>query len=341
LSELRDRFAAEARRNLTLSRALLTAMASLNAHSVFVIPYKGPVLAMQIYGSLSLRQFADLDLLVHPRDFARAKKILVAEGYSLVSDRGWETSLVGPQAGVRVNIDLHQSITPRRFYVQFDFDDLRNRLEDTVLLDTNLPALSPSDLFLILCVHGSKPGERWWRLKWICDVSELLIHQGEKIQWDWVLDTARERDAERMVLLGVNLAHELLDAPIPGEVQGRMRSDSVIEQLTKWILEDSFRSTNRGHELVRRMSFSFRVRKKWRHRARYLLYLIKWVTSPNEGDLAVVRLPRGLHGAYFIVRPVRVILSYTTSRVVRLLRALGPARDHRSGGGPPIDGGEV
>jgi hypothetical protein len=218
LSVLRDRFAEEEHRNLTLSRVLLTVLEALNAHGLFAIPYKGPALACQVYGSISLRQFADLDLLVHPRDFDRARKLLVAMGYSLVSDRGWEIGLFALESGVRVNIDLHQAITPRRFHVQFDFDDLRGRLENAVLLDTSLPVLSPSDLLLVLSVHASKPGERWSRLKWICDVSELLHHHSERIQWDWVLDTARERDADRMVMLGVNLAHELLDAPIPGVV---------------------------------------------------------------------------------------------------------------------------
>jgi hypothetical protein len=341
LSVLRDRFAEEAQRNLTLSRVLLTVMETLNTHDLFAIPYKGPALACQVYGSIALRQFADLDLLVHPRDFDRARKLLVAMGYSLVSDRGWEIGLFALESGVRVNIDLHQAITPRRFHVQFDFDDLRERLENAVLLDTSLPVLSPSDLFLVISVHGSKPGERWSRLKWICDVSELLHHHSERIRWDWVLDTARERDAERMVMLGVNLAHELLDAPIPGEVRERMRTDSVVGSLTEWIIEESFCGTNRGHELAKRASFSYRVRRRWHHRVRYLLYLIQWIASPNEGDLAAVRLPRRLHGVYFIVRPVRVILNYTAARVARLLRALGLASDAPKRGGSPVDGDEA
>ena len=45
------------------------------------VPYKGPVLAQSAYGDLGLRSFSDLDFLISPADFERAKQALAEIGY--------------------------------------------------------------------------------------------------------------------------------------------------------------------------------------------------------------------------------------------------------------------
>jgi hypothetical protein len=44
------------------------------------VPFKGPALAVQAYGDLSLRQYDDLDLLIHEADVPRAYQLLIANG---------------------------------------------------------------------------------------------------------------------------------------------------------------------------------------------------------------------------------------------------------------------
>ena len=50
-------------------------------HGITAIPYKGPALALQVYGDLKLRSFVDLDVLVRRSDAARAGTLLAARGY--------------------------------------------------------------------------------------------------------------------------------------------------------------------------------------------------------------------------------------------------------------------
>src|SRR5271155_5533590 len=45
------------------------------------IPYKGPVLAEQAYGDLTLRDFDDLDIIIPQRDLAKANEALQGLGY--------------------------------------------------------------------------------------------------------------------------------------------------------------------------------------------------------------------------------------------------------------------
>jgi hypothetical protein len=54
-------------------------------HELTWLPWKGPALALQIYGDTALRQFNDLDFLVSDHELNRSLQILLNEGYTLLS----------------------------------------------------------------------------------------------------------------------------------------------------------------------------------------------------------------------------------------------------------------
>ncbi len=68
--------------NILLTHELQKLLALFADNDVRAVPYKGPALALQLYGNVALRQFSDLDILVHPRDVLRARDLLLAEGYA-------------------------------------------------------------------------------------------------------------------------------------------------------------------------------------------------------------------------------------------------------------------
>ena len=61
-----ERFRAQTIRNFELTRELLEVLSVLEKSGVGALAFKGPVLAQQLYGDLSLREFLDLDILVAP-----------------------------------------------------------------------------------------------------------------------------------------------------------------------------------------------------------------------------------------------------------------------------------
>ena len=87
LDQLRDYFHNLARRNLFLTRELLKLLNLFQAHEIPAIPYKGPVLAASAYGNLALRQFCDLDILIHKQDALRVKSLLLNQGYRLSQEQ--------------------------------------------------------------------------------------------------------------------------------------------------------------------------------------------------------------------------------------------------------------
>jgi hypothetical protein len=67
--------------NLLFAGELLRLLAEFKKNGVAIAAFKGIVLAESLYRDLSLREFCDLDLIVHQEDLSKAENILAACGY--------------------------------------------------------------------------------------------------------------------------------------------------------------------------------------------------------------------------------------------------------------------
>src|SRR5689334_10941593 len=83
---LKAAYETNARRNLLLWHLLLEVQELLESHGVECVALKGPTLAASVYGSVALREFSDVDILVRPSDVARARSVLMSAGFSPVLD---------------------------------------------------------------------------------------------------------------------------------------------------------------------------------------------------------------------------------------------------------------
>ncbi len=311
---LRRRADADARRNLRLAGELVRLLDLLARHGVTAVPYKGPLLAVRCYGNLALRPFRDLDFLVRPRDLATAHQVLAADGY-----RPWPPRTPRQQAAIRTTwrddalwrdddiVELHSAFAPREFPLPLDLADVWARLEPLPLGGTPVRTLSAEHLLLVLCTHGAK--HCWERLGWICDVAELLRRTPE-LDLCGVLDQARALGVERIVLLGLRLAAELVDAPLPDRVVRRVRDDRRVGALAAQVRATLFRRVPTAIPDPWELRwFHLRARERWRDRLRYG---VRVAFTPTAGDWAWLRLPDALYPLYYVARPLRLIGKYGT-----------------------------
>jgi hypothetical protein len=81
----------------------------------------------------------------------------------------------------------------------------------------------------MLCVHGSK--HLWERLIWVCDIAEVIrVHH--QMDWDLLMQNASKTGAERMLLVGLLIAHTLLDAPVPASILRQAQANNAVRSLT-------------------------------------------------------------------------------------------------------------
>lgn len=310
LERLRAKFRDNAARNLYLTGELERIITLFKAEGVEVLPYKGPALAAAAYGQISLRRFVDLDILVGKRDIPRAKELLRARGFRPTLDLSpaqerlllrAQHNLPFARDGGRLLVELHWEVASKQFAPASFGEGFGVGRETVKLLNLEVESLSPEDLLLSLCVHGTK--HLWERLAWICDLAEL-VRSRPRMDWQALSERARKLRAERMLNLGLRLALELLDAPLPDEVKRRVKADAAAGELAARVRERLFDDEYGPAGLLQSMSFNLRARRDWRDKARYLGFIF----TPTDGDLGALRLPAALTFVYYLVRPFRLLL---------------------------------
>lgn len=328
LTKLQDTFHANVAHTLKLTGELINILHLFEKNNIPAIPYKGPVLAITVYNNLAFRQFGDLDILVRQRDVIKAKKLLISQGYRplYALSEGQEKIFLSTRYShpcVRdndgISVDLHWRITKEHFPFPFDFEELWENRQSVSLMGTTVFSPLLEDLLLLLCVHASK--HRWERLNWICDIAELLHHYHE-IDWKKLIDKAKLSGSQRMLLLGLNLAHQILDTNLPESLLQKIQKDIIIQSLTKEVYEylfsDNYLRFKKSWMLEKadfyssEAAFLIRLRERLKDRLPYLIYLIgnRWLHPPNEKDKAFFSLPNSLSFFYYILRPIRLFQEY-------------------------------
>ena len=85
MTAFRRHIQANALLNTLLAKELVAVLDALAAKGVRAIPFKGVTLAQTAYGDLSLRECADLDLIVDQASIPQARQVLWSQGYQLTS----------------------------------------------------------------------------------------------------------------------------------------------------------------------------------------------------------------------------------------------------------------
>lgn len=272
------------------------------------IPYKGPILSLFAYDDLALRRFVDLDVIVKKSDVARARDLLLADGYALSKPLtpDQQELLLRTQHNLQfakdnrqLIVELHWEVAPHLFASSVQGDTLWRNLVSFELNGTPMKTLSADDLLFSLCVHGSR--HLWERLGWVCDVAELISRHS--LNWTTLLERAAKADSERMFLLGLHLAAKLLETPLTPEVKRRCDADKRIESLTATIVEHLFN----GPEHIPATSseifkYNLGVRRSLGARTRYLAHILR----PTDNDFGNSPFSPRWNFTYYLTRPFRL-----------------------------------
>ena len=309
-----------AERNMRNTAELIRVLRILESAGISAIPYKGPALAAVAHGDIELRKFWDLDIVIRPRDIIPAKSLLISHGYRWRPIKGQATGRNEARnfgfwneynfvhTDNNAMIDLHWRITSQRFPFEVDLENMWERLVTMRLLEEDIQTFPTEDLLLFLCVHGSK--DMWWkRIGWVCDIAELLASYPD-LDWSYTLELATHTGARRMLLLGLTLAHDLLQAPLPEQVYTWIRSDYAVKSLVGHVYSRLFDEQTAGNHFLERQCFHCKVRERLQDRVPIYRNLVKVAFFaafvPNKHDREMIKLPAALSPLYYLLRPARL-----------------------------------
>jgi len=306
-----------AARSLALTQELVRILDLLERSDVPAIPCKGPVVALMAYGSVSLRSFADLDILVPETHLHLAREALQSMGYrSVVSlNTKQERAFLQNECALQLKdearglvVELHWRFCERNASIDLPVADFWRRSVRVSLAGTEVLTLAGEDLLLYLCVHGAK--HRWERLEWITCVAALV--RWNQFDWGSVILRAEGFAIARIVRVGLMLAQVVGGAQIPSSVCTWVDSDGTAQKLTERILADLFSPVadqSHYHRRASRYLFMMRCRERWSDRARIFFYSAIRPPHPDADEWAY--LPGKLAFLHRVFRPVRLFAEYS------------------------------
>ena len=311
-SDLRQGVEKSTLKALTQAAKLVQLLRRFEEANIRVLPLKGPVLAMQAYGSLKLRHVGDLDLLVDPGSAWEADRLLKDAGYVRTTpdyplSPGQAAAFMKirkdfsyRRAGSAIGVELHWRWSQNAHLLSLSLDELWPKRDFVKLGSDRVAAMPRQELLLYLCAHGAHTG--WFRLKWLCDVAELTGDNGG-IDMPGLIARADDLGVTRMLAQGLLLAHQMLDTPLPEALSARMHQDRTVQSLVDLAIqallqEERYWSTD--DTPVSWMPAQARYRLKLREDLRY-----KWHNAYFHSlwtdQLRRIRLPEWLFPLYFVL----------------------------------------
>lgn len=291
---------------LYLSREMEQISRLFTENDVRMLVLKGPVLAVDFYGDVSLRTSVDLDILVPLDDLNKVKEILLDIGY--INEEYFSTELnawkwrhhhldyVHPRNGIKLEVHWRLNPGPGK---EPGFNELWERRRASSLTSYPVYYLGREDLFLFLVTHGARHG--WSRLGWLLDIDKIVK---QKPELETLYKLLRKYQCLHIGGQALILAAKLLNTQITEEAKTlrvEKRSRKLAQQALFYIKQmvnlhaiPVPDDVSRYHE---RHLFALMSKQQ------KFLFIMSFL-YPYPMDTEILQLPKILHFLYLPLRPI-------------------------------------
>lgn len=297
-------------KNLMFFAEMLRLLKIFEENMITLIPYKGPLMAFLAYGDLSLREFSDLDMLIHKEDFPAVKKILLNDDYKplLNLDYSKEVEYLKSQReykfkniknGLILEIQWNTVGSSFTFPNEFSYPLDQENFKLISIYNRNIKIFSSEDLILILSLHVAE--HLWERLSWICDIVEF-IKRTENINWDQIIKKADFLGIERILYLNLALSQTIFNLELPDKVQIKIKNDTEIKDLEKRILKIIFAPET--FKFMDKVILRFKIREYCINGFKDIL---KILIIPHSDEWVAFEKNYPISLLYILIRPKQII----------------------------------
>jgi len=298
-------------RMLVLAEELAQLARGLKARGIPFALFKGPALAVQLYGDLAAREYNDFDLIVPPGRVAEAEALLEQRGYrAALGDPAFRRFFQGYQGQSAFRhpdspaaLDLHWSFSGSFLPFPLASDGIWQDLVTVSIAGEEIPTLNPDDIALLLAGHGTKEG--WRLLMWLRDFA-VLVERWPGLDWRQIHRRAVGNGCGDAVLLACALAERVLGVPVPTALTAGVAASRRAAALA------DFHGDRLPHDLDRHHLDDLALCDRRRDRLRAGL---GFALAPTPSDFAALKLPQPLWPAYYLVRPARLVAQALRGRL--------------------------
>ncbi|MCA1048640.1 nucleotidyltransferase family protein [Priestia aryabhattai] len=269
-----------------------------NNNHIKVLFLKGPVIANDLYGDISLRTSKDLDVLIAEKDLDKANEILLQIGYSkektttILNEKKWKKHhVIYFHTEKKTEVEIHWRLHPPPSK-EPSFEELWERKRESSFNFSSIYFLGEEDLFLFLVVHGARHG--WFRLRWLKDIDQVMKRNINLRKTEII---TKKYQYGHLVGQALILVSALLDTPLPKELEAltKKKQSTTLARKAYLFISGFEDFTYHSRYLI---SLNLGIKK--------LLYIFI-LLYPNSNDLTTLTLPKILHFLYFPLKPFLLI----------------------------------
>jgi hypothetical protein len=230
---LKEFYYGNAARNAILYSELRKVLSALQTEGIDVIVLKGAALAQTVYSSIALRPMADIDLLVRKEKVTDVEQKMLDLGYTCLQRNRYQAAF---RRKSRITVEIHWHIKRVTDPFSVDLECFWARSRSITIAGVEVFVLSPEDLLLHLCQHHWKHNLTVG-IRPFCDLAEAIKYYGDKIDWGQLARTSSEWQMNTCSYLQLQLAKELLDAPIPEPFLKEVKPANFDPAIMSWVKE--------------------------------------------------------------------------------------------------------
>ncbi len=319
-------------RSLFVAGELIKVSDELSQRGIPFATFKGPALAAELYGDLSLREYNDIDLIVERRQVAQAESVLGSLGYrathgsSMFRDAfvSYQRQFAFVRETPSLAVDLHWDFTASHIPFPLSPAEIWSNLEEADIGPRRVPTLGRNNLALFLAGHGAKEG--WRCLGWVSDFA-MFIEKHPDLNWDHLLAQAQRRRCGQSVFVGCQLAAQLLGTRVKIDLHKVAGNKGQFLLTTETVLQrvcSDLPAASLDHELG-----DLELCETWLRKVRAI---VKLLITRTVSDYASMPLPRSLWRIYHVTRPFRLV-----GKVITNLDHLSHERNVRKVAKTPLD----
>ena len=313
LARLKNRFHRNVERVFAKTVELIRIVKQFEKKGIPVLPFKGPVLALQAYDDLGLRHVGDLDIMIPSELVLKAKELLLKEGYQctypdfhltrkqhLVYVRNsHHFEYFCQDRGIRV--ELHWRFGSNRYLFPMNFDELWRKRQTIQFGGADVTVFSLEHTILLLCAHGA--AHAWFRLFWLNDVVQLMI-KNDSIDWNILMMHAGQLGISRMVAEGIVLANWLLGGPLPKVIRVFADQDRGVDRLAMMAFYLISHPRGPFHKPFTKPYYCSKLHGSMlRSDPSYKLAFCTGIINAEYGDWNRFPLPDALFPLYYLLKP--------------------------------------
>jgi hypothetical protein len=284
-----------------LASNLPKVLSILQKRGVPALPYKGPALASLLYGDAALREFSDLDILIHQADTEPACQALTEAGFTAAPSlnprirsafflHSTACEFTAPSSVFRVELHWKNS---GRSVNSFPEEWFWHNKQKIMLGEVDLETVPLITHLLMLCIHGSKHG--WSRMGYLCDIATLLQKYPD-LDWQTFWARANTCGAEKMCALAFQLIENLLGVTTPLALNLSAHTHGL-QDLVMASLQLMKNESEPGALYALRLQDSLHGK---------IRFLARMGFTPGIKEYSMIDLPPKLHFLYSGIRAARM-----------------------------------